>query len=323
MIGVPYLDGGRLLALLTPGEALRAVRRFFREHDRAQVAAPPRIHLNVPGRDNIGLYMPAATRRFIGVKLAHLMPRRRPNVEAEVFLYEAATGRLLYWGDGKPLTALRTAAVSAAGALAVLPRCRALAVFGSGVQAAAHIAAFAGAYPMLEDVRVRARSPAAGERLRALLPAGLAPLLRLEESPRAALSGADAIVTATPAPAPLFDAAWLPESCHIAAIGSAAPGMNELPPGAFTGARVWLDSPAALREAGDCLAAARAGWEPARVMGDQFDLIGGPAPAPGGRTLFKTVGHAAQDLALLIRVWELNGGAAASGPAASAAPAPR
>ena len=166
MTGVPFLTGEEVRRLLPPHEALLAVQRFFKDNPRSQVAVPPRIHLNVPGQNNIGLYMPAATARYIGVKLAHLMPQRRPNVEAEVFLYAAETGRLLFWGDGKPLTALRTAAVSAAGALAVLPRCQVLTVFGTGVQPAAHIAAFAEAYPMLRDVRVVARSAEASASLR-------------------------------------------------------------------------------------------------------------------------------------------------------------
>ena len=305
MSGVPFLSGDEVRRLLTPRESLQAVQRFFRENPRAHVAVPPRIHLNVPGQNNIGLYMPAATTRYVGVKLAHLMPQRRPNVEAEVFLYAAESGQLLYWADGKPLTALRTAAVSAAGALAVLPRCEALAVFGTGLQAAAHIVAFADAYPMLKEVRVVARSEGAWQGLLALLPPTLHAKVHRAGSARAALADAHAVVTTTPAPQPLFAAEEVPARCHVAAIGSAAPSMNELPPVLFASARVWLDSPAALKEAGDCVAALASGWKAEQVAGDQFDLIGGAKPAPGGRTLFKTVGHAAQDLALLIRLWEL------------------
>lgn len=305
MEGVPYLSGDDVRRLLTPREALNAVQRFFRDNPKERVAVPARIHLNVPGQNNIGLYMPAATDRYVGVKLAHLMPQRRPNVEAEIFLYAAESGRLLFWGDGKPLTALRTAGVSAAGALAVLPACQVLAVFGTGLQAAAHIVAFADAYPMLERVQVVARSTGAWEGLLRALPPTLQARTRRAADAKAALADAQAVATTTPAPQPIFAARELPERCHIAAIGSAAPSMNELPPEVFTTAQVWLDSPAALKEGGDCLAAIKAGWRAEAVAGDQFDLIGGPKPREATRTLFKTVGHAAQDLALLIRLWEL------------------
>lgn len=299
------MDAALLTRILTPRAALAAVQRFFARHRRDDVTVPERIHLHVPGTGTIGLYMPAATSRFIGVKLAHLMPQRRPNVEAEVFLYEAPTGRLLFWGDGKPLTALRTAALSAAGALRLQPECRRLVVFGNGVQAAAHIVAFADAYPGLETVEAVTRSAGAVARLKGLLPEALARRVAGPADPAQALPRADCIVTTTPAPRPIFEPAWLPERCHIAAIGSAAPAMNEIAPAVFRSARVWLDTRAALKEAGDCQAALKAGWREDEPAGDAFDLLGPQAPEPAaGRTMFKTVGHAAQDLALLLALWE-------------------
>ena len=104
-----YLEGRRLLELLPPMQALRAIQRFFAGHGPESVVAPERIHLRVPGRETVGLYMPSATREYVGVKIVHLMPSRYPSVEAEIFLYDAETGRLLFWGDGKPLTVLEDA----------------------------------------------------------------------------------------------------------------------------------------------------------------------------------------------------------------------
>lgn len=321
----PFLDEERLLRLLSPAAALEAVRGFFSAHGREQVEVPPRIHLNVPGRDTVGLYMPAATSRFLAVKIVHLMPERRPAVEAEVFLYDAETGRLLFWGDGKPLTALRTAAVSAAAALRLLPRCERLVVFGAGVQAAAHVAAFASAYPELAEVRAVTRGAESTRRLLAQLPAALRKMVGESTHPAADLARCDCVVTTTPAPEPLFSWADLPAACHIAAIGSATPEMNEIPAQAFLNSEVWVDTPVALQEAGDCMAAKAQGWDEASLRGDLFDLLGGAAPpslpdedgaAAAGRramsnptmfkrTMFKSVGHAAQDLAILIHLWEL------------------
>src|SRR3972149_637640 len=132
----PYLDAQAIARLLPPGRALTAVQRFFGARRREAVAAPARIPMAVPQRETVGLYRAAATAQYAGVKLAHLMAQRRPNVEAEIFLYDAATGRLLCWGDGKPLTALRTAAVSAAASLRLKPEGRRVVVIGSGGQAA-------------------------------------------------------------------------------------------------------------------------------------------------------------------------------------------
>jgi hypothetical protein len=48
-----------------------------------------------------------------------------------------------------------------------------------------------------------------------------------------------------------------------------------------------------------------AGWRDLDLAGDAFDLLGSHklAPTPP-RTLFKTVGHASQDLALLLALAE-------------------
>jgi len=274
---------------------------------------PPRVHLRVPGPHTIGLYMPCATAQFIGVKVVHLMPERYPSVEAEVFLYAAETGRLLFWGDGKPLTARRTAAVSAAASLRLQPVCNSLVVFGAGVQAAAHLAAFAGAYPGLERIWAVTRSPASLRRLEGMLPEGLPARLRPCDDLSRRLGEAGIVIAATPAPAPLFAGSDLAPGCHVVGIGSATYQMNELPPEVFLDGAVWVDTRDALAEAGDFQAARRAGWEEDSLRGDLFDLLGpgAPPPLPGGperpRTVFKSVGQAAQDLAILIRLWELLG----------------
>jgi ornithine cyclodeaminase/alanine dehydrogenase-like protein (mu-crystallin family) len=309
-----YLNEERLLRLLTPAAALEAVRAFFSAHRREDVRVPPRIHLPAPGRSTVGLYMPAATSSYIGVKIVHLMPERRPAVEAEVFLYDAETGKLLFWGDGKPLTGLRTAAVSLAATRELLPGCRSVVVFGGGVQAAAHLAAFASAYPELETLHAVTRSPPGFERLREQLSPDLRGRVARSDAGIVDLGGADCIVTTTPAGAPLFDWEAVPETCHIVAVGSATPAMNELPPEAFLASNVWVDTPVALEEAGDCLAAMKRGWQPEQALrGDLFDLLGRGAtgqgvPEGGGRTLFKSVGHAGEDLAILVRLWESLGG---------------
>jgi ornithine cyclodeaminase len=305
-VPVPFLTGERLRALLSPQEALAAVQSFFGTQSRAEVAVPPRIHLPVPGRETVGLYMPAATSRYVGLKSVHLMPQRFPSVEAEIFLYDAETGRLLFWGDGKPMTALRTAAVSVAASLRLLPRCGALLVYGAGVQAAAHLTAFAAAYPELETLWAVTRTPASFERLRASLAPPLSARLRRCGQPEALLGAVDCVVTATPAPQPLFAAERLGPRCHVVGIGSATHAMNELPPALFLAGRVWVDTDNAIAESGDLQAALRAGWSAERRAGDLFDLLGpGAGPERGeGRTVFKSVGHAAQDLAVLVRLWE-------------------
>ncbi len=303
---IPYLDANRLVSLLTPRAALGAIQSFFTGHSREDVRAPRRIHLNVPDRNTVGLYMPSATSRYIGVKIVHLMPRRYPAVEAEIFLYDAESGRLLFWGDGKPMTGLRTAAVSTTASLRLCPDIGSLLIFGAGVQAAAHIAAMTTAYPRLSEIRAVTRSAESFVRLRGLLPRSLAESVARGGGVPTELARADCIVTATPAPEPLFDWEAVRPGTHIVAVGSVTPEMNELPPQAFPGSRVYIDTPAALGESGDFAAAKRLGWKEASVAGDLFDLLASDEPPPpkSATTLFKSVGEASQDLALFIHLWE-------------------
>ncbi len=308
-----FLDEQRLLEMLSPASALEAVEDFFSRHARDQVQVPPRIHLHVPGSATIGLYMPAATGDFIAVKIVHRMPERRPSLEAEVFLYDAGTGKLLFWGDGKPLTALRTAAVSLAATRKLLPECRRLVVFGGGVQAAAHLSAFASAYPGLAELRAVTRTSDGFARLRAMLPADLAERVVRSGDGAADVGWSDCIVMTTPSPEPLFRWADVPSTCHLVGVGSATHEMNEIPPEAFLESDVWVDTPVALEEAGDFHAAVKQGWRADALRGDLFDLLaagferGAPPPpdsGSGGRTLFKSVGQAAQDLAIFIHIWK-------------------
>src|SRR5690606_22339739 len=78
---------------------------------------------------------------------------------------------------------------------------------------------------------------------------------------KAALEGADLVVTATRAPTPLFDGRLLPEGCTVAAVGSSKPDTAELDAtavGRF--ASIVVESlPAARHEAGDLLLAEKAG----------------------------------------------------------------
>ncbi len=298
-----YLDAERLLAVLTPQRALTAVQDFFGKTPRDQVAVPPRIHLPVPGRNTIGLYMPAATGDFVGVKLVHLMPQRKPSVAAEVFLYEAETGELLFWGDGRPLTALRTAAVSTAASLRLRQSAENLLVFGGGVQAAAHLEALAAAYPGLHACKAVTRTPEGFAGLQATLSPALRKRVQRSTDLGKDMGAADLIVMTTPAAEPLFSWDDVHPQAQVLAIGSATPAMNEVPPAAFLHSHVWVDTVVALEEAGDCQAAVRAGWSSHAVAGDLFDLLAGPAPQAAPHTLFKSVGHAAQDLAILIALW--------------------
>jgi ornithine cyclodeaminase/alanine dehydrogenase-like protein (mu-crystallin family) len=115
----------------------------------------------------------------------------------------------------------------------------------------------------------------------------------------AAVSDVDIVSCATPATTPLFEASTLPPHVHVNAIGAFRPTTRELPSELLGDATVLIDEKQAiLEESGEILHALAAGL----IRAD--DLIElGPALRKGvserkQRTVFKTVGVAAQDWAI-------------------------
>ncbi|HEX3348546.1 MAG TPA: ornithine cyclodeaminase family protein, partial [Acetobacteraceae bacterium] len=109
-----------------------------------------------------------------------------------------------------------------------------------------------------------------------------------------AVLAADIITCATLSATPLIRGGCLKPGAHLDLIGGFTPQMREADDEAIRRARVFIDTDAALSEAGDIVQSA------ARVEGDLFRLCRGEVEgrrSPGEITLFKSVGSALEDLA--------------------------
>jgi ornithine cyclodeaminase/alanine dehydrogenase-like protein (mu-crystallin family) len=106
--------------------------------------------------------------------------------------------------------------------------------------------------------------------------------------------GADLVVVATSATAPVLRGAWLAPGTHVTAVGAPRPTWRELDDDALGRARLYVDSrEAAMRESGDVIAAGR-------IVAEIGEVVAGPAPgrrSPDEITLFKSVGLAIEDVA--------------------------
>ena len=117
------------------------------------------------------------------------------------------------------------------------------------------------------------------------------------------LSRADIICTATPSTKPLFPANLLKPGVHINAIGSYNPQMQELPNELFTTALLYVDhEESCFSETGDLINPLKLGTlNMENYRGEIGSLV---ASVSTGRssadeiTVFKSVGVAAQDLAI-------------------------
>jgi len=245
------------------------------------------------------LLMPSHSPRFAGVKIATVAPgnaaRGLPRVQGSYLLLDAETLGPRAILDGVALTAIRTAAVSAAAAdLLAEPDAERLVVFGTGPQAHSHIEALRAIRP-LRHITVVGRDPG---RLASFLDRYGDAAVVVEAGTADAVAQADLVACCTTARTPLFDGSALPSRATVVAVGSHEPDAREVDDETVRRSTVVVEAgAAALREAGDIILAVESGAL------DPKDLIT-MAPLARGITwpdrsrprLFKSVGMAWEDL---------------------------
>jgi thiomorpholine-carboxylate dehydrogenase len=222
-----------------------------------------------------------------------------PTHLATIVLLDSMTGELLAVIDGRYITEARTAAVSAVSAkLLAREAADTLAMIGSGVQARSHLEAIGRVRPLR---RVRVWSPNPDSRTafgREMQPRTKAPIT-ICTSAREALDGADVVVLATFARAPVVRSEWIADGAHICAVGACRPDQREMDSALVSRGRLFVDSrTAALTEAGDVLLAMKDGA--VSIAGELGELAAGLVAGRGSPdevTIFKSLGMAVEDIA--------------------------
>lgn len=308
----PRVIGAAEAARALPYDALiPALRDLF----AAGCEAPPRHRHTLSeagGAPATLLLMPAwIPERYLGVKTVTVHPANaasgEPALHAAYLLSSAATGRLLAFIDGDAITLRRTAAASALAASYLARQDAAsLLVVGAG-QVAAELPHAYRAVRAIRSVAVWARRPERAAALAADLAAAGFDACAAPDLERAAAS-ADIVSCATLSMAPLVRGRWLKGGAHLDLVGGFTPAMRETDDAAVARASVYVDTPAALQEAGDLVQPAASGvFAPSRVRGTLADLCRGTARGRASEdelTLFKSVGTALEDLAAAILVHE-------------------
>jgi thiomorpholine-carboxylate dehydrogenase len=258
------------------------------------------------GRRYLGV-MPAVAEDSMGVKMVSFYPGNagtaHPMHLAMIMLFSSDTGEPLAVMDGRLITEMRTAAVSAAVTKRLAsPGSRVLAILGSGVQAKAHLEALS-LVRRFEEVRVWSRIPEHARRFAAEHGA------RAMEA-EAAVRGADVVVTATAALTPILKGAWLERGAHVNAVGSPRPTWRELDDEAMANVVVVDSREAVLKESGDVI------LSEARIHAEVGEIFAGTRTVPAEETtVFKSVGLAIEDLAAARLVYDaiLAGGCGRTG----------
>ena len=280
------LDEDSVRALLRMDELIPAMANALADLSRGKVVQPMRVMMPVGDHGGFLGLMPAYG-GALGAKLVTFYPSNEgvPTHHALVLLFRPETGEPLVTMDGRLITEMRTAAVSAvATKLLARPEAAVLAILGSGVQARSHLEALRLVRAFRE---IRVWSPRNARAFARQLGVHAA------DSAAEAVRGADVVVVATTSRVPVLFGQWLSPGTHINAVGAPRPTWRELDDEILRTARIYVESrEAATRESGDIIAAGRVDAEIGEVV---TGAMRGRESA-GELTLFKSVGVAVEDV---------------------------
>jgi thiomorpholine-carboxylate dehydrogenase len=295
--GPIFLDEQQVRQHLRMADLIPAMEKALIVFSAGKVTQPVRSVIKVdPPGGFLGL-MSASTPEGLGLKAVTFYPsnaeRGIPTHMATIFLVDPETGTPLAIMDGRLITEMRTAAVSAAATkLLAAPDSKILAILGSGVQARSHAEALR-LVRNFEEIRVwsptREHAKQFAEEIGATA-------VSAEEAVR----GADVVVTVTNAKTPVLKGSWLKPSCHVNAIGACRPEWRELDDDAMSNV-LFVDSrEGAMKESGDVILSGT------KIYAELGEALAGNFPSRANETtIFKSLGMAVEDIAAAMLVYRL------------------
>jgi ornithine cyclodeaminase/alanine dehydrogenase-like protein (mu-crystallin family) len=290
-----FLNEQQVREHLLMTELIPAMEKALIDFSAGKVTQPVRsiISIDPPG-GFLGL-MPALTPDGLGLKAVTFYSsnaeRGIPTHMATIFLIDPQTGTPLAIMDGRLITEMRTAAVSAAATkLLASPEAKILAILGSGVQARSHVEAL---HLVRQFEEIRVWSPTIERAKRFAQEVG-ATAMPAEEAVR----DADVIVTVTSSKTPVLKGAWLKAGCHVNAIGACRPDWRELDDEAMQKNVVFVDSrEGATKESGDII------LSHAKIYAELGEALAGKVSSRAHETtIFKSLGMAVEDIAAAVLV---------------------
>jgi thiomorpholine-carboxylate dehydrogenase len=290
-----YFDEAKVRKLLRIEQLIPAMRKVLAEFSAGKWKQPLRGVLAQQG----GFFgiMPASG-ESMGIKMVTFYPGNAgtalPTHMAVVALFDPKTGEPLALMDGRYITEMRTAAVSAVATDALAaPDAKVLTLLGAGVQAQAHLEVLPHVRKF-EEVRIWNHHREKAERFAE--EHGLK-AMELE----AAVRDADVIVTATSARKPFLKGEWLKPGAQVNAVGASRPDWRELDNAAMRNVVIVDSYEGARNESGDVILS---NATPFAELGEI--LNGTKSIAPGKTTIFKSLGMAVEDVAAAKLVYEVS-----------------
>lgn len=302
-----YISENEVREVLEYEALIPAIRSALIDYSAGRVQQPARMMMragNAEGHRN-GWFalMPVIHGDVMGVKTVTFYPG---NAElgvhthmAMVELLDRATGEPLAVMDGRLITEMRTAAVSAVAFQVLAPlhferAPQSFGIIGSGVQARAHVQALRHVWAEMEDIRIWSPTRIHAEKCAAELEGRP---VEIEEA-----AAADVVLTATLSAKPVLQGRWLRPDALVLAVGGIGPANRELDDEVMHTCFLVAESRDCVgRESGDVVCSG------ATIDAEIGEILAQPeaASVPTNRqVLFKTVGMAIEDLTAARLVWE-------------------
>ncbi|MGD9476338.1 ectoine utilization protein EutC [Shinella sp. G-2] len=291
-------------------EAIACVEDAFHALATKAVVMPPILRLDMPEQraevDVKTAYVPGLDGFAIKISPGFFDNPAigLPSTNGLMVLFSTKTGLVkAVLLDNGYLTDVRTAAAGAVAARHLSrPEAGVAAIFGAGMQARLQLEALSLVRP-IREARIWARDAAKAEAVAADLTLKLGFPVHARADGKAAVDGADIVVTTTPSQTPVLRAEWLQPGQHVTAMGSDAEHKNEIEPAVITGAGLYVaDSLKQTRRLGELHHAIEAGLV---TEGTGFpelgEIVAGRKPgrsAPEQITVADLTGTGIQDTAI-------------------------
>lgn len=313
MKNIPFINSEQINNSLNFSQLIEKLQDAFRD---SHITTPVRHHHHykgvVEGDQSTLLLMPSwEETKNLGIKIVTVSPengkQNLPAVQGLYILLDTKNGKPLALFEGNELTLWRTAATSAL-ASQKLSRIdsKTLLMVGTGSLAPYLIKAHT-TVRSIEKVLIWGRNISKAKKLAETL-TSLSAAVEVVDSISEAVPMADIISCATLSKKPLIMGEQVKEGQHIDLVGSYLPDMRESDDKLIQRASIYIDTETALKESGDLVIPLHNNLiSETDIKGNLHNLCSNQyrfKRNPADTTLFKSVGHASEDLVTASLLWE-------------------
>ncbi len=315
---VRILNKLNVAELLTMSDTLEYVEDAYKQLSLGNAIVPQRIAITDPA-PGLTLIMPgiigggmdALATKIVSVYKHNPEKYNMPTVLGKIMIQDINTGEIVGIMDGGLITAMRTGAATGVSVKYLARKdSTTMSIFGAGTQAKKQVVATYWALNQkLEKCKVFDVHRAASESFKLELEKELGIDIEIIDEVKDEFFSTDILVAASTSSEPLFSGEKIREGMHISSIGAHAPKARELDSLTIKRAnlRVAGLKEACVAEAGDYIIPINEGIISSDDIISIGDIIIGNTPgrqSPSEITVFKSVGIAAQDVAVAKLVYD-------------------